>query len=186
MPPEETIARRYVYQGRILNLRVDTVRLPSGRVTTREIVEHRGAVALVPLDEDGHVLMVRQYRKAIERDLLEIPAGTLEPGESPEACARRELAEETGYQADRLEPLLSFYSSPGFCTEQLHLYLARGLRPAAVPRPEDERLTLERVPLAQVPALISQGVICDAKSLIGLLALLAGLPTRPAPESERG
>lgn len=172
MGAEATVASQRVYEGRLINLRVDTVRLENGRLTEREIVEHPGAVAVVALDEDDNVLLVRQFRKAAERDLLEIPAGTLEAGEEPIACARRELKEETGYRAECLEQVGSFYPSPGFCTEHIHLYLATGLQKGR-PAPEgDEVIKTVKVPLSDVPAMVSQGEICDGKSIAGLLSVL--------------
>jgi ADP-ribose pyrophosphatase len=167
---EPTIASRVVYRGRIITLRVDEVRLPSGRVVVREIVEHPGAAAVVPLTDDGHVIMVRQYRKAAERVLLEIPAGTLEPGESPDACAHRERAEETGLAAQSMTRVSTFIPSPGFLTEAITLFVARGLTPAAREAPADEEgLGVVRIAVDRVPALIASGEICDAKSMIGLL-----------------
>jgi len=170
---EVTIASRRLYEGRIVNLRVDTVRLEDGRITEREIVEHRGAVAVVALDEDDNVLLVRQFRKPTERELLEIPAGTLEEGEEPASCARRELAEETGYQAGLLEPMGGFYSSPGFCTEYIHLYLATDLSPSSARAEYDEAIELIRVPLPEALRMIGRGEICDAKTIVGLLSAWA-------------
>jgi ADP-ribose pyrophosphatase len=111
---EKTISSQQIFAGRIINVKVDTVTLPDGSTSTREIVSHAGAVAIIPIDQEGMVWMVRQYRKALERVLLEIPAGTLEPGEQPQDCAVRELEEETGLSADTWEPILSYYSAPGF------------------------------------------------------------------------
>ncbi len=170
---EITIASQRLYEGRIVNLRVDTVRLEDGRITEREIVEHRGAVAVVALDEGDNVLLVRQFRKPAERELLEIPAGTLEVGEEPASCARRELAEETGYRAGHLEPIGGFYSSPGFCTEYIHLYLATDLSPSRA-RPEyDEAIELIRVPFSEALKMIGRGEIHDAKTMVGLLSAWA-------------
>jgi ADP-ribose pyrophosphatase len=169
---EERIASQMIYSGRLVNLRVDRVRLPFGKEATREVVEHRGAVGLVPLDEQGRVLMVRQYRVPASRVLLEIPAGTLEEGEDPLACAQRELQEETGYAADCLEPLAAFYSAPGFCTEYLHIFRATGLRNNPRRADVDENIVLERVHLCEALDMVRRGDICDAKSIIGLL--LAG------------
>jgi ADP-ribose pyrophosphatase len=170
---EPTVASRLVFRGRAVALRVDTVRLPSGRLASREIVEHPGAAAVVALTGNDEVVLVRQARKAVERRLLEIPAGTLEPGEAPLACARRELAEETGLRADEMTPMLTFVPSPGVLTEEITIFMARGLRPAAgaSPEAEEEGLRVERVPLSAVPALIDAGDIRDAKSLIGLMLL---------------
>ena len=172
MGAEATVASQRVYEGRLVNLRVDTVRLENGRLAEREIVEHPGAVAVVALDEYDNVILVRQFRKAAEKELLEIPAGTLEPGEKPIACARRELEEETGYQAECLEQLSSFYPSPGFCTEHIHLYLAAGLHKGHSAPEDDEAIETVKVPLSDIPAMVSQGEICDGKTIAGLLSVL--------------
>ncbi len=150
-----------------MNLRVDEVELPSGRRAVREIVEHRGAVAVVPvIDQD--VILVQQFRRAAGRVLLEVPAGTMEPGETAEACLQRELAEEIGMQAGQVEHLLTFYPSPGFLTEVVHVYVARALTPRRL-QAEEEDLAVVRVPLAQARAFVLAGEIVDAKSIIGLL-----------------
>lgn len=172
MGAEATVASQRVYEGRLVNLRVDTVRLENGRLTEREIVEHPGAVAVVALDEDDNILLVRQFRKPAERELLEIPAGTLEAGEEPIACARRELREETGYRAECLVQVGSLYSSPGFCTEYVRLFLATGLQRGR-PAPEgDEAIETIKVPLSDIPAMVSRGEICDGKTIAGLLSVL--------------
>jgi ADP-ribose pyrophosphatase len=169
---EATVASQRVYEGRLINVRVDTVRLENGRLTKREIVEHPGAVAVVALDEEDNVLLVRQFRKSAEKELLEIPAGTLKAGEEPIACARRELQEETGYQAEYLEQIGSFYSSPGFCTERIRLFLATGLQKGPSAPESDETIETIKVPLSDIPAIISQGGICDGKTIAGLLSVL--------------
>lgn len=174
VPVEPTVSSRSIYSGRVVKLRVDTVRMPGGHTAQREIVEHPGAVALVALDADGNVLLVRQYRKPAERFLLEIPAGTLAPGEAPEECARRELAEETGYTPGKLVRLAGFYSAPGYCTEYLHVYLATELRPQRAQADVDEDIQVVRLPLAECLRLARAGEICDAKSLVGLLAVQVG------------
>ncbi len=155
-----------------MNLRVDTVSLPQGRLGTREIVEHVPCVCVVPLDDDGNVVMVRQYRKPVEETLLEVPAGGMDPGESPEDAARRELREETGYAAGELSHLSSFWTTPGFCTELMHAYVARGLRPGALSPDEDENIEVVRVPLSGAVDLIRRGEIRDAKSIASLLLVL--------------
>lgn len=176
---EKTLTREYLYKGKVLNLRLDRVELENGHPAVREIVEHPGAVVIVALDEAKRVLLVRQYRKAVERNLLELPAGTLDkPGETPEAAARRELEEETGHQADEWEWLLRFYSSPGILQEEMQLFLAQGLRVTAPTADEDEILTLERVPLAEALDRIAQGEICDAKTVIGLIWVAQRLGVR--------
>ena len=166
---EQTLSSRRIYEGRVINLRVDTVRLRSGRVTTREIVEHGGAVAIVAVDEKDQLVLVRQYRKPVDRLLLELPAGGLAPGEDPQDGAARELLEETGYRAGRMERLGGLYSSPGFCTEYLHIYLATDLIARRM-RPEiDEDIEVLHVPLTEARRLVDTGEICDAKSIIGIL-----------------
>ncbi len=169
MSGEKTLSSRRIFQGRVVGLRVDEVRLPSGRLTQREVVEHRGAVALVALDGEGNVLLIRHFRKPIERELLELPAGTLDPGEEPEACGRRELREETGYRAGRMEHLVSFYSSPGFLTERLEVFLAWELTWDPLPTREEEVIEVRKLPLGEALELIAAGHICDAKSIIGIL-----------------
>lgn len=172
MSQERTLHTERIYQGRLVGLRVDTVELPSGRKTKREIVEHGGVAAIVAIDSENNVLLVRQYRKPVERVLLEIPAGGMESGEDALVCARRELEEETGFSAERWEELGFFYTSPGFCTEQMHLYLATELRPAKNAADDDENIEVVRVPLTSVPELIASGEVCDAKSIAGLLMAL--------------
>lgn len=166
---ELTLSSKEVYRGRVVSLRLDQVRLPDGREATREVVEHHGAVAIVPIDDDGQVLLVRQFRTPVGKALLEIPAGSLDEGEDPHAAAQRELQEETGYSADVLEPLVSFYSAPGYCTEMIYLYQAKGLRPNAATADDDENIVVERMSLLQALELVRIGDISDAKSIIGLM-----------------
>lgn len=165
---EETISSKNIFKGRILQLRVDTVRLPNSKESTREIVEHAGAVAILALDDAGNIILVRQYRKAVEQLLLEIPAGTLEVGEDPLVCAQRELREETGFSADCWEEILSYYSAPGFCNEKLHIYLAKGLREGQMDTDEDEFVETVRMPLPKAYEMIFSGEIIDGKSIIAL------------------
>ncbi len=167
MIPERVLSTRRIYDGHVVSLRVDEVELPSGRRAEREIVEHRGAVAVVPVI-DGDVLLVRQHRMAAGRALLEIPAGTIEPGEAVEACLQRELAEEVGMRAGRIQHLVTFYPSPGFLTEAVHLYVAHDLSPYRL-QAEEEDLAVVRVPLERARSLVADGEILDAKSIIGLL-----------------
>jgi ADP-ribose pyrophosphatase len=167
---EETLSSRKVFEGRALKLRVDTVKLPGGKQTTREIVEHENCVAIVALDDADNILLVRQFRKPVEKDLLEIPAGGIDPGETPEEAVRREMREETGFLPRKVAKLGGFYSSPGFCTEYLHLYLAGDLVTSPLQAEDSESISLVRVPLSQIPGLIASGAICDAKSIAGLLA----------------
>ena len=173
-PPEEVLASRRGFDGRRVHVRVDDVRLPSGRQTVREVVESAEAVAILPLTTDGRVLLIRQYHHAIGRALLGLPAGIREPGETPVATARRELIEETGYAPERLTELVSYFSSPGFTDERLTIVRADGCRPVGGGPTPDELITVVPVPLAEVPALLGPGPdrIEEAKTLIGLLLLL--------------
>jgi len=169
---EETLSSRLVYDGRAVRLRVDTVRMPGGRETTREIVEHGECVAVVALDDNDNVLLVNQFRKPVEKELLEIPAGGIEPGEDPEAAVRREMREETGYLPGKVERLGGFYSTPGYCTEYLYLYLATDLVPSPLQAEDTENIKLIRVPISQISSLVTSGKICDAKTIAGLLSFL--------------
>jgi len=169
---EKTLSSRLVYEGRAVKLRVDTVQMADGRETTREIVEHSDCVAIVAVDADGNVLLVNQFRKPVEKELLEIPAGGIDPGETPETTVRRELREETGYLPRRVEKLGGFYSAPGYCSEYLYLYLATDFIPSPLHAEDTESISLVRVPIAQIPGLITSGSICDSKSIAGLLTYL--------------
>ena len=167
---EPTVATRRIHEGRILNLREDTVRMPSGREAKREIVEHAGAACIVPVLPDGRVVVVRQYRKPVEGTLLEVPAGGLEKGEDPLAAAHRELAEECNLKGD-ITPLFTCYLAPGYSTELMYGYLALNCQPAEGTPDEDENLEVEAHPLEDLLAMIETGEIKDSKSLCGLLAL---------------
>ncbi|MCY4624994.1 MAG: NUDIX hydrolase [Chloroflexi bacterium] len=171
MPGEELIRSEQVYEGRIMNVRRDTIRVnkATGPVeTVRDVVNTRDAVTLVPVDPDGNVLLVRQYRWAAATALLEAPAGMMEPGEDPENTARRELREETGHAADSIIHLGGFWMAPGYSTEYMHAYLATGLRPDPLPADEDEDLELVAVPWDDIPRLIRERAILDAKSIAAL------------------
>ncbi len=176
---EKTIASQRVFTGRLLTVRVDDVALGSGRQATREIVEHPGAVAIVALQGEGdeqRVALVRQFRKAVEQFLLEIPAGTLEPEEAPLACAQRELLEETGLTARRWVHLQTFYTAPGFCTEKMWLYLAQDVHPAHESHTDDdEQIEVCFYTRAQVREMVRSGQFHDAKTLVGLLWWLYAL-----------
>ena len=166
---ESTLATTTPNRGELIKVRRDTVSLPNGQEITREIVEHPSSVCIVPVDSDGTVLLVRQYRKAVESFLLEAPAGKMESGEDPQATALRELQEEIGHTAGQLEPLGSFYVAPGWCTQMIHAYLARELVLARLAADEDEFIEVVRTPLADVSDLIADGSIRDAKSVASLL-----------------
>ena len=161
-----------VFRGHVFNVRVDTLAAPDGLLYERDVVEHPGAVAIAPIDADGNVVMVRQYRHAVGRTMLEIPAGVLESGESPDDTAQRELQEEIGYVARDLRALGGIYASPGFCDEFLYLYIARDLVPSKLPGDEDEDIAVERVPMSRIGKLIRLGEIQDAKSVACLLMAL--------------
>ncbi len=166
---ETTLTSASIYQGAILSLRKDEIRMPNGRLTSREIVDHSDSVCMVPLDEAGNVVLVRQYRKAVEATLLEVPAGGIEDGETPEAAAIRELQEEIGHTAGKLRRLSSFHLAPGWCNEYMYAYLATQLRPSRLEQDYDEIVETHRVPLQDTLQLIAQGAIRDAKSIASLL-----------------
>lgn len=174
---EKTTATRRIYDGRVISVDVLDITLPNGQPGTREIVRHPGAVAIVPLDADDNVLMVRQFRMAAGKVMLEIPAGTLEPNEDPANCADRELQEEAGYRAAKIEPLGSFYVAPGYTTERIFLFLATDLTESRLPMDDDEFIEVERVPLAEAVRLVTSGSIDDGKTINGILraARLRGL-----------
>lgn len=165
---EKTIHSKDIFSGRIIKVRVDTVSLPDGRESTREIVEHAGAVAIVALDDENNIRLVRQYRKPVEQVLLEIPAGIMEADEEALSSAQRELAEETGLQAASWERILSYYSAPGFSDEELHLYLAQNLTPGECSPDSDEFLESVSIPLKEAYRMIFTGQIVDGKSIIGI------------------
>ncbi len=170
---EKELEKRLIYKGRIVNLRVDEVTLPDGKKTSREVVEHRGAVVILPITDEGKIVMVRQYRYPVGEELLELPAGTLEADEDPQFCAERELAEETGYRAEKIEFLTSYYSSPGFCTEKLYLFLATGLKAGVQKLESDEKIKVELYSMDEVKERVRNGEIKDAKSIAGILYYLA-------------
>jgi ADP-ribose pyrophosphatase len=164
-------ASKTVFHGRLLHVQVDRVRV-EGRVVEREMVIHPGAVAVVPITAEGEVVLVRQYRHPVRARLWEIPAGTLRPGEKPPGAARRELEEETGYRAQEWIELAEFYTTPGFCTEKMVVYLARNLVEGEPSPEEDEAIQVGKVPWKQAMEWLAQGRLQDAKTMLGLL--LAG------------
>jgi ADP-ribose pyrophosphatase len=162
-----------IYRGRIISLDLDTVRFPDGSTGVLEMVRHPGAAAVLPFldapgDADPRVILIRQYRWAAEGDLWEVPAGRLDPGEAPEACAARELAEETGWRAERIIPLAPLWTTPGFTDEQIHLFAAAGLVPGEHRREADEFLEVHELRWSRVMAMAAGGEIRDAKTLAAL------------------
>jgi ADP-ribose pyrophosphatase len=168
--PETVLESTVLYEGRVVRrLRLDTIRLANGSTSRREVVEHGGAVAIVPVDTQGRVLLVRQHRHATGQTLLEIPAGGLEDGEAPEETAQRELREETGFRAATITRLGGFFLAPGYSSEYLHVYLAEGLSEDALDHDADEDIELHAVELEDALQRIDHGEIEDAKSVAGLL-----------------
>lgn len=169
---EKTINRKEIFKGHIFDVVVDDVQLPDGKISKRELVFHKGAVCVLALTSDGKMILVKQYRKAIERAIYEIPAGKLELGEEDtlEDAALRELEEETGYSSDKLTLLADFYSAIGFCNERIRLYLADNLIKIENPRPmdEDEVIELYEVTLEEALSLVASGDICDAKTIMAV------------------
>ncbi|MDF1507497.1 NUDIX hydrolase [Robertmurraya sp. DFI.2.37] len=163
---EKTIKTEPVFSGRIIRLQVDEVELPNGNTSTREIVKHPGAVAVIPITSDNKIVMVEQYRKPMEKVLVEIPAGKLEKGEDPAYTAARELEEETGYESQSLEWLISFYTSPGFADEIVHLYVAKGLtkKENAASLDEDEFVNVLEVTLEEAIEFVKEQRVYDAKT----------------------
>ena len=164
----ELIQSEIVYPGRAFTIRRDHLRLPDGRTTRLDIVEHHGSVVLVPIDELGNLLFVRQYRHAAGDEILELPAGTLDENELPLACAARELREETGQAANQLDDLGGFYLAPGYSTEYMHVFLATGLYYSPLEADADEFLQVQSIPLIKALQMAEQGQLPDAKSLAAL------------------
>ena len=159
------LSSEIVYHGHAFTIRVDKVRLPDGRNSKLDIVEHIGSVIIIPVDADDNLLFVRQYRHAAGLELLEFPAGTLEFNELPEVCARREIREETGMAAEKMQHLGGFYLAPGYSTEYMEVYLATGLYHAPLEADADEFLSVESLKLDEVTSLCENGKILDAKTL---------------------
>lgn len=166
---EKTISKEDKFRGRIVYMHVDKVRLPDGRESVREIVEHSGGVAIIPVDEDGNVYCVRQYRYAAGEHVLEVPAGKLSEGEDPFECAVRELSEETGFSADNFVPMGFFYPSIGYCKEKIYIYLATGLRRGKAHLDEGEFLDVEKYPLDTLVRMVENNELHDGKSIIAVL-----------------
>lgn len=166
---EKTLSSQTVFDGHVFSIRIDSVIAAGGVKKQREIVVHNGAVAMVAVDDRDNILLVRQFRTAAGRILLEIPAGTIEPGESPEETVPRELREETGYRPGNIVKLGAFYASPGFCTEIIHVFLTTDLVPDRINAEDTAEIELTCVPLQEARNLIADGSICDAKSVAGIL-----------------
>lgn len=169
MLPTKTLATHRPFAGHILQVRVDTIQLGDHKPVEREIVEHPGSIVLVPVTGRGSVLLVRQWRHPAKAALLEAPAGHIDPGETPEAAAQRELQEETGHRAARLFKLSEFWIAPGWCTEYMYAYLATGLTASRLPQDIDEDVSVEETSLGEIPDLIRSGAIRDTKTISALL-----------------
>lgn len=168
---EKTLTEEYKYKGRIINLKVQQVELPNGNVNSREIVEHPGAVAIVPFLNESTIIMVEQFRKALDQVLLEIPAGKIDKGEAPEKCGMRELEEETGYKAGSFEYLGKIVTAPGFTDEVIHIYKATDLYKGETNMDEDEFINLKTFTLEEVKTMVKSGEIIDSKTIAALAYL---------------
>jgi ADP-ribose pyrophosphatase len=165
--------KKNIYQGRVVNLNLETVRLPNGATVELEIVRHPGAAAVVAMKDEETVLLIRQYRHAAGGYILEIPAGTLKPGEAPRDCAARELEEEIGFRASALEPVVTFFATPGFTDEVIHVFKATGLAPGRQNLDPDEVLEVVELPLREAIGRIGDGTIRDGKTIVGLLTVFS-------------
>jgi ADP-ribose pyrophosphatase len=170
--PEKLLLRKYIFEGRAIKLRVDTVLTADGRRSTREVVEHADCIGVVAVDAEDNILLVNQYRTPLAKNLLEIPAGGIDKGEDAETAVIREMQEETGFKPLKVVRLCGFYLSPGFSNEYMHLYLATDLTPSPLEAEDTAGIELVRVPLAQIPEVIASGRIQDGKSIAGLLYYL--------------
>jgi ADP-ribose pyrophosphatase len=167
-----TVDTRQVYDDHRVKMRVDTIRLGDRPPLERGVIEQSNSVVIVPITDDGDVLLVRQWRHAVQSVILEAPAGHLNPGEDPQDAAIRELQEEAGHLAETLTPLLGFWAAPSISTEYMHGYLATGLTTSSLPQDDDEDVELARTPVSDIPNLIRQGTIVDSKSIAALLSAL--------------
>lgn len=167
---EKTISSQSIYEGRIIQVRVEEVELPNGKTASREIVHHNGAVAVLAITDEDQIVLVRQYRKPMDRILLEVPAGKLEGDEDPKSCAERELVEETGFKAKEMDQIASFYTSPGFSDELVHLYRGKGLTAGDAQPDEDEFVEVLYLSLPEAKKYIETGEIKDAKTIMAIYA----------------
>ena len=170
---EVFVSSKPAFDGRLLHVHVDTVRLPNGRTTTREMANHQGAIAVVPILPDGSIIFVKQFRYPMGTVMYEIPAGKIDPGEKPDVCAVRELSEETGYEADRWDYLGAIATTPGFTDEVIHLYAATGLHRHEQHTDPDEFIAVEAIPREKLLPMIEDGLLFDGKSLaaLGILSM---------------
>lgn len=170
---EKTLRTKKIFDGKIISVQIDDVELPDGNLSKREIVKHPGAVAIIPVNEEGKIIFVEQYRKPLERTLIEIPAGKIEMGEAPEITAKRELEEETGYTTDMLSYVTSFYTSPGFADEIIHIYFTNQLTKLqhAVAGDEDEFIELKELTLSEAEQYMNDKRIYDAKTVYAIAHL---------------
>ncbi len=175
MPSFDVIRSEQIYQGRTFRLRRDTVEMPNGHETKLDIVQHDGSVVMIPVDAEGNMLFVRQYRHPTGLELLELPAGTRNGAEPPETCAAREMREETGLAAAHLEQLGAFYLAPGYSTEFMYVFLATDLTPNPLPADADEFLRVQKIPVRQAMEMGEKGEVQDAKSLAALLLARSSL-----------
>jgi ADP-ribose pyrophosphatase len=165
----ETLHSETTFQGKVFSVRHDKVRLPNAQITTLDIIAHPPAVVIVPVDDEDKIWFVSQYRHAVERVILELPAGVMEPGEKPELCAIRELREEIGMSANRIQKIGEFFIAPGYSSEYLHIFLAMDLKPDPLPGDEDEFISIERIQTEIAFSMIEDGKLLDSKSLASLL-----------------
>lgn len=166
---EKILSTKNIYEGTVINLDLLEVELPNGKRAKRDIVRHPGGAFVVPINEKGEIYMVRQFRKPMEKISLEVPAGKLDPGEDPAVCAERELREETGLTASKITHLLSTHTSPGFCDELLHMYVATGLQEGDACTDEDEFLSVEKIHVEKLLEMVLEGEITDSKTIMGIL-----------------
>ncbi|MBZ2173769.1 NUDIX hydrolase [Schnuerera sp. xch1] len=165
---EKTMKSDRIYEGKIVNLRIDTVEIPDKKYSKREIVEHPGAVGIIPITDDGYIILVKQFRKSVEKVLLEIPAGKIEINEEPKETALRELSEETGYNANGMEYLFEFYTSPGFSNEKVYLFLATELIQGEADPEVDEYIEVEKFKIEDLVDMVHRGEINDSKTIIAI------------------
>lgn len=165
---------KHIFKGKVISVNIDTVTLPNGVTVDLEMVRHPGAAAIVPVKDDGTVILIKQFRHAAGGFIYEIPAGKLHPGEDPKDCAARELEEEIGYQAGQLELLSSIFTAPGFTDEVIHIYHATGLTPGRQHLDRDEVLEIVEMPIKDAIAMIRVGTIRDAKTMVGLQLVYIG------------